>query len=348
MKKLSLFLILFFCVQALLISQNCLPDGIVFTNQEEIDNFQSNYPGCTCIEGDVVVHEDDISNLLGLDVLTEIQGYFMVYETQLTNLQGLNALEVIAGNLIISRNSHLDNLLGLDALYEIGGELSVGFSSMKTFVGIPNISSVGGLSLYFTGTHNFTGLEGLSFLNGDLSLSNIFEIEDLSGLENLEGINGYLKLNFTTLKSLNGLNNIDYQSIQTLNIVRNDSLSECHVLSVCEFIANPLEYINIHSNAEGCNSIGEIEASCYVGVGEDNSIGNDISLYPNPAHTEVFLINPRNVFIREVHIYNQAGQKLWSGNGMTSSLNVSGLSKGLYFVELVSKGACFRKKLIVE
>ncbi len=33
------------------IAQPCLPEGITFTTQAQIDNFQINYPGCTEIEG---------------------------------------------------------------------------------------------------------------------------------------------------------------------------------------------------------------------------------------------------------------------------------------------------------
>ena len=31
--------------------QGCLPEGIAFTTQEQIDNFQTDYPGCTEIFG---------------------------------------------------------------------------------------------------------------------------------------------------------------------------------------------------------------------------------------------------------------------------------------------------------
>ncbi len=34
--------------------QGCLPEGIAFETQEQIDNFQTNYPECTEIEGDVI------------------------------------------------------------------------------------------------------------------------------------------------------------------------------------------------------------------------------------------------------------------------------------------------------
>ena len=36
-------------------SQSCLPDGITFTRQSEIDNFHINFPNCTQIEGDVTI-----------------------------------------------------------------------------------------------------------------------------------------------------------------------------------------------------------------------------------------------------------------------------------------------------
>jgi hypothetical protein len=32
-------------------AEGCLPEGIKFTTQAQIDSFQINYPGCTEIEG---------------------------------------------------------------------------------------------------------------------------------------------------------------------------------------------------------------------------------------------------------------------------------------------------------
>jgi len=56
-------------------SQPCLPSGITFSTQEQIDNFQTNYPNCTEIEGDVIIEGNDITNLDGLSVLTAIGGF---------------------------------------------------------------------------------------------------------------------------------------------------------------------------------------------------------------------------------------------------------------------------------
>lgn len=58
-----------------LYSQPCLFEGITFSTQEQIDNFQTNYPGCTEIGGGVLIQGNDITNLDGLDVITSISGY---------------------------------------------------------------------------------------------------------------------------------------------------------------------------------------------------------------------------------------------------------------------------------
>lgn len=56
-------------------SQPCLPEGITFNTQEQIDNFQINYPNCTEIEGGVLIEGTDITNLNGLSVITSIGDY---------------------------------------------------------------------------------------------------------------------------------------------------------------------------------------------------------------------------------------------------------------------------------
>ncbi len=52
MKKL-LFTIIVCLFSLSLLSQSCLSEGIIFNTQEQIDNFQTENPGCTEIEGSV-------------------------------------------------------------------------------------------------------------------------------------------------------------------------------------------------------------------------------------------------------------------------------------------------------
>lgn len=78
MKKQALFILITINISLFTIhgfSQSCLPEGITFNTQEQIDSFQVNYPGCTEIEGGVLIEGTDIENLDGLEVITSIGGY---------------------------------------------------------------------------------------------------------------------------------------------------------------------------------------------------------------------------------------------------------------------------------
>ena len=75
MKKLLLSIALIAYCLTSLFAQPCLPEGITFNTQAQIDNFQTNYPNCTEIEGGVQITGDDITNLDGLSVITSIGEY---------------------------------------------------------------------------------------------------------------------------------------------------------------------------------------------------------------------------------------------------------------------------------
>ncbi len=110
MKKFYVFLFAFFAINVAN-AQGCLPEGIKFETQAQIDNFKANHPGCTEIEGNVEIHDTgfgDISNLNGLSILNSIGGYLSIYgNTILTSLSGLNNLTFIGGSLGFQENSAL-------------------------------------------------------------------------------------------------------------------------------------------------------------------------------------------------------------------------------------------------
>lgn len=114
-------------------SQGCLPDGIGFTSQDQIDSFHSDYPGCEVIQGDVVMFGNSIYNLDGLNVLTEIQGSLLIGSEgvlgpipNLSSLDGLSNLVSIGGHLGFFGCHSIKNLHGLENLSSIGGSISIG------------------------------------------------------------------------------------------------------------------------------------------------------------------------------------------------------------------------------
>ena len=127
MKKLYILLIALFIANGTM-AQGCLPEGINFTTQAQVDNFQFNYPGCTEIEGDVNFQSDySVSNLNGLSVLTSIGGDLTVhFNWSLSSLAGLENLASVGGDLVISKNDSLTSLTGLEHLTFIGGSLQIG------------------------------------------------------------------------------------------------------------------------------------------------------------------------------------------------------------------------------
>lgn len=229
----------------------CLPYGTYyFSNQTEIDNFQSNYPDCNDIEGDVIInglYADEITNLNGLSQITSISGKLDIEENfSITSLEGLENLKTIGGDLIIYHNTSLSSIVGLENLEEIGGSFTFRENhSQVDFMGLGNLESIG---------ENF-----LVWINDSLI--------NFSGLENLRSVGGQLKISHnSSLTSLNGLDNIEPLSIFDLEITNNPNLSSCESSGICNYLANPSGKILIYENAVGCNNPGEIASLCGIAM----------------------------------------------------------------------------------
>ena len=73
-------------------------------------------------------------------------------------------------------------------------------------------------------------------------------------------------------------------------------------------------------------------------------------LYPNPAKDNINIVSYAEL-INSVEVYNLSGQKVLSkkvNNGTTTKINTSGLSKGVYIVDIKSRTSSVKKKVIIE
>jgi hypothetical protein len=255
----------------------CLPDGITFTTQAQIDSFQVNYPGCTEIEGDVAIQGSSITNLNGLNMVASIVGDLDIWvNNALTNLTGLENLASIGGSLLIYENSVLTSLMGLENLATIGGGLTIeSNNALTSMTGLENLTIIEG-SL-FIGTcedgnmslTSLTGLGNLTSIGGGFHILNNSALTSLMGLENLASIGGSLRIGFhcyggggnPSLASLMGMENLD--SIGgVLYIIDNNSLSTCDDEWLCDYLTAPTGAVNISGNAPGCSSIIEVAYAC--------------------------------------------------------------------------------------
>jgi len=89
-------------------SQTCLPDGITFTTQSQVDSFTILYPDCTELSGSLKIesaNNTDIENVEALENLTKINGDLQISENSLlANIAGLKNLTDLEGNLIVFNN----------------------------------------------------------------------------------------------------------------------------------------------------------------------------------------------------------------------------------------------------
>ena len=375
--------ILVFC-QVTATSQSCLPEGITFSTQNQIDNFQLNYPGCKEIEGDVEITGNDITNLNGLIVLTSIGSDLNIDNSNaLTSLTGLDNMTSIGTNFYIYSNEALTNLTGVQDLISIGGILLIGNNfALNSIAGLDNLISIGGgLSIGDNyALNSLMGMEGLTFIGGDLDIRNNDVLTNLAGLENLTSIGGPLFIsqndglnNLTGLESLTsiggelqiynnyslisliGLDNLDAGSISDIYIVNNSFLSTCAVESICNYLASPNGTIEIHDNETGCDSREEAEEACGVSVSEIDSHRSTVTGYPNPFRCqtalEYYLEYDTPV---DLSIFNHLGQEVdvlveenqYKGKHQVT-WNADELPSGIYFYRLTAGSQSSTGKMVV-
>ena len=368
------------------LAQSCLPEGITFETQAQVDSFQILYPNCTEIEGDLIISGDNITHLNGLNVLTTILGTLSIGDVNggnpaLTNLTGLNNLNSIGGFLGIAFNNALTSLSGLEGLTNVGLYLGITYSNALTnLAGLESLNSIGGdLEIYdnsmltsLSGLNNLisigdnllieendvltslSGLDNVISIGGYLLIDGNNTLTSLTGLDNVTSIGGYLLIDGNnTLTSLTGLDNIDASSISDLYIYDNVLLSTCEVLSVCEYLASPNGTIDIYDNATGCDNTQEVQDSCEAnGVNiNEQLIFDKVLIYPNPSSTQITIELPHTPQKNtSLTIYNLNGQQLITQKitEPQTVVDISGLPQGVYFVKVVDDRMVMIGKVVVE
>ncbi len=71
-----------------------------------------------------------------------------------------------------------------------------------------------------------------------------------------------------------------------------------------------------------------------------------VQLYPNPTSDNLYVTAPETVIIDFVEIFNEEGQHVKSIKGNVTSINVSELSKGMYFIRIHAEGKGVVRKFV--
>jgi len=342
-------LFLFSLLQVIVFAQPCLPDGITFTTQAQIDSFQINYPNCTEIEGDVYIF-GEIWNLHGLSVVTSIGGHLRISNNDtLLTLNGLESLTTIGGSLTIGLydwgwNLSLTSIASLSSLDSIGGGISISANlNLISLVGLEGITTLQGLGIHFNNSLvNLQGLENITHIQGELAIAENASLTSLIELENIVSIDGMLSIEGNaSINSLTGLHNIDAGSITDLWIGGNVSLSSCEVQSICDYLVSPNGFFYIDNNASGCNSQAEVEEACESVSVNELQIALECIASPNPFTTyttfEYTLGKPSTVTISTFNPQGQLIEKIVQEQPKGEQKihwNAEGLPSGMYYFRI--------------
>lgn len=103
----------------------------------------------------------------------------------------------------------------------------------------------------------------------------------------------------------------------------------------------------LYSDFSFNESIYDCYTPLYTGL-ENNEFENEVSVYPNPAKERLYINT--SLPIKELTICNLLGQEIQKYNmtETTSSINISGLNEGVYFVKIYTEKVVHTTKIIVE
>jgi uncharacterized repeat protein (TIGR01451 family) len=217
---------------------SCLPEGITFTTQDEVDNFVLNYPDCSYIEGPVIIKGLNITDLSPLQGIRKVFT-LTIDSTGLTSLSGLNNLDTIISppflinpGLIISNNPFLSNI---DALM--------------------NMKRTRGLHIYKN--ESLTSIQPLS----NTSISNYFSINEnpmiteIVGFENIEAIGASINFLITKNSNLNLIDGFNALSTSFSSIIIRDNDNLLEILGFNNLIELPFESTSIIIQGDLINKV---------------------------------------------------------------------------------------------
>lgn len=218
MNKNYLMILIVCLLSATITKAQCPTTSIKLETQADIDNFSTNYPGCTVVPSgiDIEVQQSapgTITNLNGLNQLTVVNGSLSIFLNDvLPDLYGLNNLTTVGGYLSVSSNLALSDINGLSQLTSVGGDLSVSSNSnVLNLDGLGQLTAIGGeLRLWGNGSlSNVDGLAQLTTIPGDLHIYNNPALENLNGFSQVTSVGGWFNFQFNeSLSNIDGLSQI--------------------------------------------------------------------------------------------------------------------------------------------
>jgi len=197
---------------------------------------------------------------------------------------------------------------------------------------------MGGMTITSNGKLvNFNGLEALEGIGINLSVKYNDKLDNFQGLEQLTTLNGELEVRENSqVTSLSGLNNLDPDHLNALRITSNPLLSECSILSICQFLNQSWYPGDIYDNAPNCNSIEVVKEICDTLALDNINITRNISISPNPAVSSITVDIPGIPGRYDITIINIYGDQVIAikCSGPNEIINIQMIPPGVYLMKV--------------
>ena len=275
---------------------SAFPGEIWLSYQEDVDNFSTNYPGCTVLAYNINISGSNIANLNGLSHIDKVYKEITIEGCpNLTNVNGLEDIEFLGpyGSLVVSGFAGTD-LSGLDGAYS-EGRVHIDIKYSLTLNQLPNFGVINYLrSMY---------------------IRNNSDLQSLDGLENLQFFENFNIYNNSSLTDISSLEDFEYNSYSDFGIGENENLSNCSILTLCNYLEQGGANMYVENNNEGCNTTDEILENCLLGLNNiTGNIKNDIDLNgcdSNDTEIESVPVNISNATLNATVYTNDTGNYLY-------------------------------------
>ncbi len=324
MKKTLILLLLSLSIFSDSFSQDCLPNGIIFTSQSQIDSFEILFPTCEHILGKVVLDiKDPAFSEVQMTNMTQVKsfGSLEVIGNEMQFLTGPPELEEIKGNFILSENTQLRFLLGFEMLKTIGLDLVIENNpSIDDFRGLSELSELGGqfifnqnaaaqrlppvnkLSQLNNGVvikdnqllYNIENLVNVTTFTGDVVIENNDWLQDVRGIGRINQADNIIIKDNGRLRTMNSFHVIE--RINNDFILENNELGAIHNPNKLTYIGGDL-IIKDHPNMiriDSLTSLSHVRGNIqiqnnplvdYIALPGLDSIGGDLIIKNHAALT---------------------------------------------------------------
>lgn len=200
----------------------------------------------------------NMTDLSGMDSIDTIENIIIFRNQSLTDISDLSFLETI--NSLTITDNNLNSLNGLENLHTVIQDLAISHEDVVNFNELTSLQTIG-RSLHITNNLEINDVTALNNIGGleELYVVNCPILSNFSGLENIQNVSGRLRISFNSeLTDLSVFSNLN--SVGDLDIFANDNLESLSGLENLQEVSNRL-FIGSNMSLTSIEAINDLSTS---------------------------------------------------------------------------------------